>query len=302
MKFEGSLLSQIERFRSHVRSYYSYLKSLEADIKEKMKFEIRKVNNNYNFLYFLKNKKVVGVDGSQILPLRELGIPIGLIQVAKVCILHGLGKFEVKHYSALTSIEENIDLKRFKMEVEVVMEECEDGGWLFLDGPLYPAFIVELNKKLREEYLAVVNSLLKKTKKYNTPVIGYIDKSFAKDLSKKFGFEKVYDSHILSTLKLFSYTQPFETEHEDILFSYVKLNPSYPARIEFPKWMVDMHDEVIKVVIAECLLSITKGYPYILERAHKYALIKNKEKLVFMEAVGCYDPSFKWISKIELTK
>ncbi len=285
-----------------MENYYYHLNSLKKKIKDNVRLKIKKLNFKGNLLEVLRNKKVVGVDGSQILPLKELGIPLGLIQVAKISILHGAGKYDLRYYSAFASIEENIDLKRFKLEIETLTEECKNGGWLFYDGPLYPAFIVELNKKLKEEYLTTVNKLLSESKKHCAPVIGYIDKSFSRDLSRKFGFEKIYDIHLLFDMKMFSYTEPFETERKDIMFCYAKLNPGHPVRIEFPAWIAEDYDELIKIVMAECMLSVTKGYPYILERAHKYALIKSRERLALIEALNFGEPSFKWISKLELVK
>jgi NurA-like 5'-3' nuclease len=47
------------------------------------------------------------------------------------------------------------------------------------------------------------------------------------------------------------------------------------------------------------MLGSTRGYPYILERAHKYSSIGNNEKMSFIKAVGSYNISFKWMSKLK---
>ena len=97
-------------------------------------------------------------------------------------------------------------------------------------------------------------------------------------------------------MKVFEYTKPFVKE--DLAYAYVKLNPALPARVEYPLWMVDMHSEVVKVVAAECQLGITKGYPYILERAHKFSIIDRRDRIKFMRAVKSHNISFKWMSKM----
>jgi NurA-like 5'-3' nuclease len=49
--------------------------------------------------------------------------------------------------------------------------------------------------------------------------------------------------------------------------------------------------------MAECMLGSTKGYPYVLERAHTCSQIGNDEKKDFMKALS-HDTSFKWICKV----
>jgi hypothetical protein len=229
----------------------------------------------------------VGVDGSQIQPLKELGIPIGAIQVAKVKVWHGSAKGKVEYYSMPVTIEENINLKRFELEIQALIEEIESNeGWLFFDG----SFNIQ---EIREA--KIVDELFEKSRKHSVPVIGYVDKSFSRDLSNMFGLT-TYDSLLLRKMSIFEYTKPFIVD--DLVFAYIKLNPTLPVRIEYPSWMTEMHDEVVKLVVAECQLGITKGYPYILERAHKHSIIEQKDRVKFMKAVKSYSVSFKWMAKV----
>jgi len=149
---------------------------------------------------------------------------------------------------------------------------------------------------VRDKLNKIVSRVIEASEKTQTPIIGYIDKSFSKDIAMRFGLD-IYDIFLLSdVMDVFSYTQPFG---DRICYAYLMVNPSMPVRIEYPEWMRDMHDEVVKIVFAECLLGKTKGYPYILERAHHYSCIDAKARASFMKAVKSYGISFKWISKIK---
>ncbi len=307
MKFEGSLMSQINKFKELVDQYYSQLEELKKVAEEKLsKIPIFRIESKEKwYLDVLDGRKVVGVDGSQITPLKEVGIPLGAVQVAKVVIVHGIGKSDITHYSAFVPMEENVDLTRFRMEVETLMEEMDGNGWLFFDGSFILSFTTELNRRLREEYINSITALLKKSRETQTPIIGYVDRSYAKDLAKDLGIEQIYDAYLLSDkMDLMTYTPPFRCHRDDVemseevSYAYLRVSPSLPVRIEYPSWMEDMHDEIIRVVVAECMLGSTKGYPYILERAHHYSSIGGKEKMSFMKAVGSHNISFKWMSKL----
>jgi hypothetical protein len=302
MRFEGTLMSQIKRFKEFVNQYYSQLEEMrEKAEKELSSIPIFKIESKRKwYLDVLDGRRVVGVDGSQITPLRDIGIPVGAVQIAKVIVVHGKGEANVSFYSAFVPMEENVDLRRFQIEIETLMEEMDSNSWLFFDGSLVLSFTAELSKKLREEYIGSINSLLKKSKKTQTPLIGYIDRSYAKDLARNFMLEAIYDSYLLSNrMDAMTYTPAFKCgEIEDVCYAYLRVNPALPIRIEYPSWMKDMHDEVVRVVVAECMLGSTKGYPYILERSHNYSAIGGRDKMSFMKAVGSHGVSFKWMSKL----
>ncbi len=292
--FEGSLIENIGRFKEFLRSYNEEIerkkRSVESRILNTVRIERMDVEGRW-YLKVLDGRRVVGVDGSQISPLRELGIPIGVIQVAKIWVLHGRGVYGRSYRTTFVRLEENLDLRRFQLEIEMLMEEMDGRSWLFFDGSLMPY----AEQSLREEYGRIVSKLIEVSEKTETPVVGYIDKSFSKDVAKMFGLD-IYDSFLLSdVMDLFSYTQPLG---RGICYAYLMVNPSVPVRIEYPEWMVEMHEEVVRVVFAECLLGKTRGYPYILERAHHYSCIDAKARASFMKAVKSQGVSFKWMSKI----
>jgi len=318
-RFEGRLIEKIGQFHLAVNEYYSEMEKDRISIQDKLSkipvFNLSDVVKEFNesapenslitlntketrnkwFLKILDGKRVVGVDGSQINPLKDVGIPIGGVQVAKLCVEHGRGKYDLKNYSTFANLGENVGLKRFELEVEALIEEMDGKSWLFLDGALSTTFTAEMSDKLVKEYVSSINSLIKASRDTKTPLISYIDRSYSKDIAKKLG-SRSHDSFLLnSILKLWSYTPSFRSEN--YCFSYFKTNPGTPVRIEYPMWMEDMHHEVAKVVFAECQLGSTHGYPYILERAHSCCQISNEEKRDFMRA-SSLDTSFKWMCKI----
>ncbi|AEA46704.1 DNA double-strand break repair nuclease NurA [Archaeoglobus veneficus] len=303
-RLKGRLMAQIGKFRQFVDSYCSELDEVRKRAMPKLSdiefFELETGGKWY--LDVLRGRRVVGVDGSQIMPLKEVGIPVGAVQVAKVFVVHGKGDHDVDYYSEFVPMEGNVDLKRFQMEAEVLMEEMDGRSWLFFDGSFIPTFSAELSEDLKKKYLNAMLTLVRKSEETRTPLIGYVDRSYAKDLARTLGFD-VYDTFLLSEMKPMTYTAPLLSPRRDvgdICYAYMRITPSLPVRIEYPAWMKDegLHHEVIRVVAAECMLGSTRGYPYILERAHARAVISNEERMYFMKVIGSRGVSFKWMSKV----
>lgn len=321
-RFEGRLIEKIGQFHHAVNEYYSTLKKDRTSILKKLSEipvfnlkevieefeETKEINGNSKtsalegretrnkwYLKILEGKRVVGVDGSQINPLKDVGIPIGGVQVAKLCVEHGDGIYKLNNYSALVDLGKNVALKRFELEVDALIEEMDGTSWLFFDGALSTTFTADMSDNLKMGYFSSINTLIKASEDTKTPLISYIDRSYSKDIAKMLG-SKGHDSFLLdSVLNLWSYTRCFSSEN--YCFSYLKTNPGTPIRIEYPKWMENMHHEVAKIVFAECQLGSTRGYPYILERAHSCCQITNEEKRDFMRTLS-QDTSFKWMCKI----
>jgi len=294
-------MAQLNRFRQFVDNYRTKLEDVRNEAIPKISgikfFKLESKEKWY--LEALNGIRAVGVDGSQIMPLREIGIPVGAVQVAKVVVVHGEGSSDLKHYSAFVPMEDNVDLRRFQMEAETLMEEMDGKSWLFFDGSFIPTFSAELSDNLRRKYLSAMSSLLKKSEETGTPLIGYVDRSYAKDFV---GITRsdIYDAFLLSEMKIMTYTESFLSPRKDvgnICFFYMRLTPSLPVRVEYPPWMRGEHSMVARIIAAECMLGSTRGYPYILERAHTHAVISNEERDTFMKVVGSRGVSFKWVSK-----
>jgi hypothetical protein len=269
----------------------------EVDV-EKGKLEIRR---NWYFDE-LDGKRVVGVDGSQLRHLKEFGIPFGAVQVARFSVIHGSGAYDVAYKSKWVGLESNLEYERFSVEMESLIDEMDGKSYLFYDGSLVLSFVSQLRKDLREGYVNSINLMLERSEETSTPIFGFVEKSYARDIS-----ESHYDSLILrDTLKPFEYTVPKVCGREvlgylgysrKIYFSYLSLNKLFPVRVEFPEWMVEDVEALMRLVAAECMLGSTKNYPYVLERAHRYAVIREAEREVIGRMFSRGNVSLKWISK-----
>ena len=252
-------------------------------------------------LRVLKGVRVVGVDGSEFSPLRELGIPIGAVQTARIEVRHGTGEYMAEVFSDFVSIEENLNLNRFLMEVELLMQSMDGEGYLFYDGSLLLSFVSELNDRIGKEYVRAMRELIKESERTSTPLIGYIDRSYAKDLVKSAGISGFDAALLRDIMPVMSYTLPVRCQgnlgYEDsISFSYLRI-AGMPSRIEFPAWMESEIEKIAEVVVAEARIGSTGSYPYILERAHRYAAITAREKNALMKVIKSSGVSFKWVSK-----
>jgi|Deesub1362B_J571_1020462.scaffolds.fasta_scaffold00047_113 hypothetical protein len=290
----GSIFENVGMLKEMVRELEQANGELDVEIKGLQ---------DENPLRILDGVRVVGVDGSEFSPLRELGIPVGAVQASRIKVTHGSGEYHVEIFSDFVHIEENLNLKRFAMEIELLMESMDGESYLFYDGSLLLSFVSELNTKIAREYMKLMTKLIKESENTSTPLIGYIDRSYAKDLARRCGIPNSFDAGLLKDIMpVMSYTQPVRCDknlgYEDaISFSYLKI-VGLPSRIEFPAWMEDDIQECVRIVLAESRIGSTGNYPYILERAHKYAAITAKEKDTMMRVVKSSGVSFKWISKV----
>ncbi len=283
MRFNGKLIENVSKFRE-------FAKKVERDVAppnvEKFKVELKDVKG------FLKGLKVSGVDGSQISPLKDFGLPFGGVQAARITVKHGCGEFDLKYKSGIAH-ESNLELERFKLEMEMVREAMDSETHIFYDGSFSVFYTSDMSERLRREYTKEVENVIKLSEETETPIIAYVDRSYSRDLQLG-----TFDAYVLkSYLGLFEYTEPLKTR-SPLCFVYFKVTPTLPVRVEFPEWMKNDVHELMKVVLAECLISSTAGYPYILERAHKYAVISEREKEEFVRAVGVKDVSYKFVSKV----
>ncbi len=298
--FESKIISAegLKKFKNFVEESYRGIdkqKKEFEDVVSTLKFGKLNEKSRKWAIKVLKGLRVVGVDGSQIKPLREFGIPIGAVQVAAYSVDHGFGKWNVNYLSKILKLEENVDVVRYSMEMYMLKKKMDGKSYLFYDGSFSPSFAKELNPKICKIYLESARKVLKNSEETKTPVFGYTDRSYAKDIAKSFGLD-VYDTFLLEGMDFASYTEPMESGN--LCYSYVKFSPSLPSRIEFPCWMLKKFNSFIKIVFAECLLGSTFAYPFVLERAHKYAVISEKERRTIVEMIKKAKISFKWISKL----
>lgn len=288
----------------------------------------------------LKNRTTFAADASQILPGREISLPVAAIQV---------GWFENPHDETL-SYEKNAEFKilspqdllnnqeepmnpetrvgemRFHAEVQKIADFIgAKKGWqergermplAFFDGTLLVSFSLP-QTTLQESFIQATVNLVRLSRTCRVPLVGYVDRSFARDLLNLLdAFENkqtsrkqtLYDATILhiETSKfqpmlkswgnrtcfcysrrkgLSAFIEP-ETERSLVGFTYLKTTgDSSPARLDIPSWIYEagMLDEVLDTVRAECVIGL--GYPYALETADQTAVITMRDKQIFLGAL-----------------
>lgn len=212
-----------------------------------------------------------------------------------------------------------IGQRRFSLEIEKTKEFVQSKAkWqqrkekmpvVFFDG----AFVISLSRReIQSDMIRQINDLVELSRKNKVPVVGYIDRSNSHELLSFFNYfnkdEKIQLDDlllidILGTLKnLGDRTIFFYSRRRDLLreltiweglpigFVYMKTSTqSLPARIDIPSWVYEEGylDEVLKVVLAECIAS-RQGYPYCLICADQMAYISGKEREYFLQRINSF--------------
>ena len=150
----------------------------------------------------------------------------------------------------------------------------------------------------------------------NVPLIGYIDRSFARDIVATLdGIENrastghtLYDASVLCSgiegipgklgtwgaRTVFCYSKrrglesfvDQETGRSRVGFVYIQTTSrGGPARLDIPSWIYaeGLLDEVIDVVRAECVVGL--GYPYAIESADQASVISSADREKFLRAL-----------------
>ena len=215
---------------------------------------------------------------------------------------------------------------RFEAEVEKAKEFllkkkgwCERGEKMplaFFDGTLLISFALP-RTNLQESFINTMVSLAKVSRETEVPLIGYVDRSYARDLlslldkidgTKTANKRTLDDAAILhasssgtnQTLKkwgdrtVFCYSKrrglsafiDEKTGNSIVGFTYLQTtsdNP--PARIDIPAWIYErgLLNEVLDVIRAECVIGL--GYPYALETADQTAVITLRDREIFLQAL-----------------
>ncbi len=277
----------------------------------------------------LKNRTTFAADGSQIFFEREVSFRIGGVQVGWFENPHNETKGYEKNASFSiispkdfdSSIDSNkassyVGERRFEAEIEKVKEFLErKRDWKTNDEPLPLAFydgtlllsVTETQRSITQKLV----ELARLSRDVRVPVIGYVDRSYARDLMTMLD---VFDGHQeslitslddasmlhASTLKNWGDRTPFcysrrhgldafidaQTGESLVGFVYLQTtsdNP--PARLDVPAWIYEegLLDEVVNTVRAECVIGL--GYPYALETADQTAVITVRDREVFLQAL-----------------
>lgn len=286
----------------------------------------------------LSKRITFAADGSQVYLQKETSLPVGAVQIGWFQNPHDAdaayergADFQIltprdllEHQEEPLNPETRIGERRFHAEIERIREfVIERAGWkergermpvAFLDGTLLVSFSLP-QTKFQQGFLERLHELVRSSGKSRVPVVGYIDRSFARDIIAMIGFfeetpveTSLYDATLLSTatakhekiLKkwgdrsvfclakrrgLETFLDPASGEPQ-VGFSYLQTSiDSAPARLDIPAWVhrEGMIEEVIDVVRAECVVGL--GYPYALESADATALISGADRELFIAAL-----------------
>lgn len=156
----------------------------------------------------LTGRVTFAADGSQILPGREISMPIAAVQVASFENFHGRhgdeGGYRKEARFSIISPEELfasdggyanpeavVSFRRFKLEINTISDFIErKRGWrrrgepvpvAFFDGTLLISY-ARPRTKIQDEYVKAILDLVKLSRDAEVPVVGYIDQSYARDL------------------------------------------------------------------------------------------------------------------------
>lgn len=283
-------------------------------------------------------------DGSQILPVKDFSIPVAAIQVAWFENCHTRdgqytkdAEFEVLAPNELfveydgerVISEQTVYLRRFELEVitlcRLMKRVAENSNakskmpLALFDNSLVISFADRLQQDFRTSYINLVLDLLRCSEETGVPVVGYVDTSYARDLTNLlahcFGLsesEKIHDAQLVNHLLQWGDRTPlficargsadkkqqgvlesFQEYRRAIGFTYLKTNSSAPpARLDIPLWVYEkgLLDEVIDLVRAEVIVG--NGYPYVIETADAAAVITARDREGFYSI-------FRWFAAEE---
>jgi len=256
-------------------------------------------------------------DGSQIPPGRDISIPVAMVQVGWFENRHQDDRAYVKDIAvevlapdelAEDEREESgfpdwrVNWRRFEMEVERLVTYMQANAGIqprplcFFDGSLVVSFAQHMRPERQRLYVDAVVRLLDTSGQTGVPLVGYVDTSYANDLTAMLAHlsslnlgGRVSDAGLLRPrMGWGDRTQVYVCARSDdvlnkyyerVCFVYLKTtgdNP--PARVEFPRWLYEagQHERVLDLVRAECVVGT--GYPYSLETADAVAVLTMQDR------------------------
>lgn len=259
------------------------------------------------------------VDGSQIYPSKDFSIPVALVQIGWFENLHQPGGQYEKDIAvdvmtpadlrANTSgdpVDRRVNMRRFEMETNRLVQYMEDragcGNCLaFLDGSLVVTFAEAFDEKTQQHYVDCVVRLLQASEKYRVPLVGYIDTSYARDLTLMLqrltpglpDAPAIHDASLVRGMKWGDRTPLFRCRRPGILrrypgaissrigFTYLKAHDGFPVRLEIPTWICEagLLETVLDWVRGEVIIG--SGYPYVIETADQTAVLQTTDRQTF---------------------
>lgn len=288
----------------------------------------------------LKNRTTFAADGSQIYAEKDTSLPVGAIQIGWFENPHSAEQRYEKNaffqiLSPKTLLEDQsepmnpetrVGEKRFYGEVDKIADFLnKKRGWrergervplAFFDNTLLVSFSLP-QTELQNSFLLAASNLVRLSRETRVPLVGYVDRSFSRDLihlldafagRESDDKKTLYDATVLQaemkngrailkswgdrTCFCFSrrkglniFIDP-QTNKSLVGFVYLQTTAdSAPARLDIPAWIYeeDLLEEVLDTVRAECVIGL--GYPYALETADQTAVITLRDREIFLGAL-----------------
>ena len=281
----------------------------------------------------LAGRPALAVDGSQIVPTTDYAPPVGAVQIGWFFNDRGTatdgdagGRYEKDISFEVLAPDELLDSggddgvfpnwrvnqERFIRECAKLcefMERCAERPFerrpvCFLDGSLIISFAGQLRAGREHGYIQAVQELLACSERTRTPLVGYVDNTYSRDLVTLLAAlhglpapAQINDAYLLrETLSSWGDRSPFwicarpdrlsdagrADFYKQVCFCLARVsmeNP--PARLEIPRWLLECGraDEVVSLVLAEAVVG--SGYPYVLEAADVTAVIQQQDRQRF---------------------
>lgn len=268
-------------------------------------------------LNVLKGTPTFAADGSQIMPSKDISIPVGVVQVGwyenshqidggykKDVDVEVLAPDELRgdeaYFSGITDWQ--IGVRRFEMETGRLIEYMESNSKMeqkpvcFLDGSLIVSFVSIMPPDRQRRYTDAVVRLLETSKRTKVPLVGYIDTSYASDfvtmLTLLFGVKLqggISDAGLLrSQMSWGDRSQVYicarddnvlEKYYSQVCFSYLKTtSENPPARLDFPRWIYEENIHEQVFDIVRAESVVGLGYPYVIETADAVAVLTMEDR------------------------
>ncbi|MDB9525978.1 DNA double-strand break repair nuclease NurA [Oscillatoria sp. CS-180] len=260
------------------------------------------------------------VDGSQIFPSKDISVPIALVQIGwfenphtadgqyrKDIELDILTPRDLQVKQQGEPVDRQVNIRRFEMEVSRLvryMESCQqpERSLVLFDGSLVVTFADAFDPDSQKAYVRAMVSLLQASQAYQVPLVGYIDTSYARDLTTLLQHyqpqlnpvETIHDAQLLNPLMKWGDRTPllrcdregildqYGDQKDQIVFSYLQTTRNRPpARLEMPHWLWEagLAESVLDWVKAEVVVG--GGYPYAIETADQTAVLQAPDRQLF---------------------
>lgn len=260
------------------------------------------------------------VDGSQIFPSKDVSVPIALIQIGwfenphtaegeyhKDIELDVLTPRDLQVKQQGAPVDRQVNIRRFEMEVGRLIdyiETCErpERTLVLFDGSLVVTFADAFDPDSQHAYVKAMVALLRASQQYRVPLVGYIDTSYARDVttllqqvdSELNSVETIHDAQILAPAMKWGDRTPmlkcdregileqYQDQKDQVIFSYLQTTRDRPpARVEMPYWLWEagLAETVLDWVKAEVIVG--GGYPYAIETADQTAVLQAPDRQLF---------------------